>query len=139
MLWVKSLHLIFMVSWFAGIFYLPRIFVNLAMTEDDGAFNQLNLMAGKLYRFITPFMILTIIFGIWLTTYSWEYYKGTGWFHTKIFLVKVLVAYHLICGHFQKQFAEGRCSKSHVFFRWFNEFPVLVLVGIVFLVVLKPF
>ncbi len=139
MLWIKSLHIIFMVSWFAGIFYLPRIFVNLAMTENDGAFNQLNIMARKLYRFITPFMILTLVFGVWLTSYNWGYYKTAGWFHTKIALVLVLVVYHFICGHFQKQFAEGRCSKSHVFFRWFNEFPVLMLVAIIILVVVKPF
>lgn len=128
-----------MVSWFAGIFYLPRIFVNLAMTENDGAFNHLNIMARKLYRFITPFMVLTIAFGIWLTTYNWDYYKSAGWFHTKVFLVLILVAYHFTCGYFQKQFAEGRCSRGHVFFRWFNEFPVLVLVGIVILAVIKPF
>ncbi|MRX27655.1 CopD family protein [Kangiella sp. HZ709] len=139
MLWIKSLHIIFMVSWFAGIFYLPRIFVNLAMTENDGAFNQLNIMARKLYRFITPFMILTIVFGVWLTSYNWDYYKAAGWFHTKIALMLVLVVYHFICGHFQKQFAEGRCSKSHVFFRWFNEFPVVILIAIIILVVVKPF
>ncbi|WP_285834439.1 CopD family protein [Kangiella sp. TOML190] len=139
MLWVKTFHLVFMVSWFAGIFYLPRIFVNLAMTENDGAFNQLNTMAQKLYRFITPFMVLTVVFGAWLTTYNWPYFKTAGWFHGKVFLVVLLVIYHFICGHFQKQFADGRCEKSHVFFRWFNEFPVLILVGIMILVVVKPF
>lgn len=139
MLWIKSLHIIFMVSWFAGIFYLPRIFVNLAMTENDGAFNQLNVMARKLYRFITPFMILTIVFGVWLTSYNWDYYKSSGWFHVKVLLVLLLVVYHFVCGYFQKQFSEGRCQKSHVFFRWFNEFPVLILAATIILVVVRPF
>lgn len=77
MLWIKTFHIFFMVAWFAGIFYLPRIFVNLAMTENDGAFNQLNIMARKLYRFITPFMVLTVIFGLWLASYNWSYYMSS--------------------------------------------------------------
>lgn len=138
MLWIKAFHIIFMVCWFAGIFYLPRIFVNLAMTENDGAFNQLNLMARKLYRFITPFMILTVGFGIWLIV-ELPYVMKQGWFHAKLFLVAILMVYHFICGYFQKQFAEGRCQKSHVFFRWFNEFPVVILFAVIILVVVRPF
>lgn len=139
MLWVKSFHLIFLISWFAGIFYLPRIFVNLAMTQDDSAFNQLNLMAGKLYRFITPFMVLSLAFGFWLASYNWSYYVSAGWFHAKLGLVALLVIYHFICGYFKKQFAQGTCDKSQTFFRWFNEVPVIFLVGIILLVVIKPF
>lgn len=139
MLWIKSFHIFFMVAWFAGIFYLPRIFVNLAMTEDDGAFNLLNIMARKLYRFITPFMVLTIIFGLWLASYNWSYYMSSGWFHSKMLIIALLVVYHFICGHFQKQFAEGTCNKSHTYFRVFNEIPVLMLLGAVMLAVLKPF
>lgn len=138
MLWIKAFHIIFMVCWFAGVFYLPRIFVNLAMTENDGAFNQLNLMARKLYRFITPFMVLTIGFGVWLTV-ELPYVMKQGWFHAKLLLVAILVVYHFVCGFFQKQFAEGRCQKSHVFFRWFNEFPVLILFAVIILVVVRPF
>lgn len=138
MLWIKSFHLFFLISWFAGIFYLPRLFVNLAMTESDGAFNQLNIMACKLYRFMTPFMILTIVFGAWLT-YENPYVLKQTWFHLKIALVAALVIYHLICGKYQKEFANGSCNKSHTFFRWFNELPVLVLIAILLLVILKPF
>jgi putative membrane protein len=139
MQWVKAFHLFFMVAWFAGIFYLPRIFVNLAQTENDGAFNQLNIMARKLYRFITPFMILTIIFGLWLTSYNWEYYLKSGWFHAKMTIILLLIIYHFICGVYQKQFADGRCNKSHTYFRVFNEIPVLFLLGAVILAVIKPF
>lgn len=138
MLWIKSFHLFFMISWFAGIFYLPRLFVNLAMTESDGAFNQLNQMAAKLYRFMTPFMVLTIVFGAWLT-YENPYVLKQTWFHLKVALVAVLVVYHLICGKFQKQFSNGSCNKSHTYFRWFNEMPVLILLAILLLVILKPF
>ncbi|NVK21886.1 MAG: CopD family protein [Kangiellaceae bacterium] len=139
MLWVKTFHIFFMVAWFAGIFYLPRIFVNLAMTENDGAFNQLNLMAQKLYRFITPFMVLTIVFGLWLASYNWQYYLTSGWFHAKMALIVLLVIYHFVCGYYQKQFSQGTCKKSHTYFRVFNELPVLVLLGAVILAVVKPF
>ena len=139
MQWVKTFHLFFMVAWFAGIFYLPRIFVNLAQTENDGAFNQLNIMARKLYRFTTPFMILTVIFGLWLASYRWEYYLSAGWFHAKMAIIVLLIIYHFICGMYQKQFADGRCNKSHTYFRVFNEIPVLFLLGAVILAVVKPF
>ena len=139
MQWVKTFHLFFMVAWFAGIFYLPRIFVNLAQTENDGAFNQLNIMARKLYRFVTPFMVLTVIFGLWLASYNWEYYLKAGWFHAKMALIVLLIIYHFICGMYQKQFADGRCDKSHTYFRVFNGIPVLILLGAVILAVIKPF
>lgn len=139
MLWIKTFHIFFMVAWFAGIFYLPRIFVNLAMTENDGAFNQLNIMARKLYRFITPFMILTVIFGLWLTSYNWGYYMSSGWFHAKMVLIVLLIIYHFICGMYQKQFADGTCNKSQTYFRVFNELPVLILLGALILAIVKPF
>jgi putative membrane protein len=138
MLVVKSLHLIFVISWFAGLFYLPRIFVNLAMVAEDSTAERerLLLMAAKLYRFMLPLAVLALGFGFWL----WLGYGfGGGWLHAKLTLVVVLVAYHFWCGRLLKRFREQDQARGHVWFRWFNELPVLVLAAIVFLVVLKPF
>ncbi len=135
MLWIKSFHIIFVTSWFAGLFYLPRIYVNLAMAGES-EIDRLLLMAGKLYRFMTPLGLLALVFGLWL--WLGFGFKG-GWLHAKLFLVLLLVVYHLYCGKILKQFREGRNSRSHVWYRWFNEFPVLMLTAIVILVVVKPF
>ena len=135
MLWIKALHIIFVTSWFAGLFYLPRLFVNHAMVSDVATMAQLKLMERKLYRFMTPLGVLALIFGIWL----WLGYGYAGtWLHIKLALVSVLVVYHLYCGHLVKVFAVDKNVRSHVFYRWFNELPVLILFVIVFLVVLKP-
>ena len=139
MLWVKAFHIIFMVCWFAGIFYLPRLFVNHAMTNNKAVHDQLCLMEKKLYRFITPFMYLTIGFGIWLTSFNWEYYLSSLWYQIKIALILLLIAYHFYCGVHLKKLAENDSDYSHVYFRWFNELPVLVLFSVVILAVLKPF
>ncbi|OIQ92574.1 copper resistance protein D [mine drainage metagenome] len=138
MLWLKSLHLIFVISWFAGLFYLPRIFVNLAMVPEESVAERerLLLMAGKLYRFVTPIGLLAIVFGLWLW---FGYGFSGGWLHLKTALVALLVGYHLYCRRLLAAFAAGENSKSHVWFRYFNEIPVLVLIAIVLLVVLKPF
>ncbi len=138
MLWLKSFHLIFVISWFAGLFYLPRIFVNLAMVPEGSAAERerLLLMAGKLYRFVTPIGLLAIVFGLWLW---FGYGFSGGWLHLKTALVALLVGYHLYCGRLLAAFAAGENTKSHVWFRFFNEIPVLVLIVIVLLVVLKPF
>ena len=136
MLWVKSFHIIFVVSWFAGLFYLPRIFVNHAMAAEPAEIARLKLMERKLYRFVTPIGALAVITGLWL---SLGYGFSGGWLHVKTTLVLVLVAYHLYCGHLVKQFAADRNTRSHVFYRWFNEMPVLLLPAIVILVVVKPF
>jgi putative membrane protein len=136
-LWVKSFHIIFVTSWFAGLFYLPRIFVNLAMVEGPGAErDRLLLMAGKLFRFMTPLGVLALVFGLWLWL---GYGLGGGWMHAKLALVVVLIAYHLYCGKLLRDFRAGMVLRSHVWFRWFNELPVLVLFAVVILVVLKPF
>jgi len=138
MLIAKALHLWMVVSWFAGLFYLPRIFVNLAMVEPGSTAERerLLLMAGKLYRFMTPLGILAIGLGLWL----WLAYGFSGgWLHTKTTLVFGLVVYHLICGRILRDFQTARNTRSHVWFRWFNELPVLVLLAVIFLVVLKPF
>lgn len=138
MLWLKSLHLIFVISWFAGLFYLPRIFVNLAMVPDSSIAERerLLLMANKLYRFVTPIGLLAIVFGLWLW---FGYGFSGGWLHLKTALVALLVGYHLYCGRLLSRFAAGRNARSHVWFRYFNEIPVLVLIAVVLLVVLKPF
>lgn len=138
-LWIKSFHIFFMVCWFAGIFYLPRLFVNHAMTTEPAVAAQLLVMERKLYRFITPFAVITILLGFALMASAWGYYKSAGWLHAKIFLVVLLVAYHLWCGKLLANFARGANRHSHVFYRWFNEFPVLLLLGIVLLVKLRPF
>jgi len=133
-LWIKALHLFFMVSWFAGLFYLPRLFVYHAMTEDDATRSRLKIMERKLYFFITPWAILTILTGLWL----WLGYGFSGtWLSIKIILVVLLIAYHIVCGFFMADFREDRNTRSDIFYRWFNELPVFLLLGIIFLVVTK--
>ena len=140
MIWVKALHIIFMVAWFAGIFYLPRLFVNHAMSTDDAVKNQLTIMERKLYRFITPWMVLTLIFGFWLLfDYAWQAYADMWWIKIKLILVAILVIYHFYCGRIIHELAAGRNQRSHAWFRWFNEFPVLILFVVVMLAVVKPF
>lgn len=135
---VKALHIVLVISWFAGLFYLPRIFVNLAMVpqESTAERDRLLLMAGKLYRFMTPIGFLSIAFGLWL----WLGFGiSGGWLHAKSTLVVVLVAYNLYCRRLLHDFQAGRNAFSHVWFRWYNELPVLLLLAIVLLVTLKPF
>lgn len=136
MLWIKALHIIFVTSWFAGLFYLPRIYVNLAMEADPQAQTRLLLMAHKLYRFMQPLMMLALAFGLWL----WLVYGiGGGWLHAKLALVIALIGYHHYCGRLLKQFRAQQNRRSHVWFRWFNEVPVLILTVVVILVTVKPF
>lgn len=136
MLWIKAFHIIFVVTWFAGLFYLPRLFVNHAMATEPAEIARLKLMEGKLYRFMTPLGVLALVFGIWL----WLGYGFTGtWLHIKLALVVVLVGYHLYCGKLVADFRQDRNRHGHLFYRWYNELPVLLLVAIVILVVVKPF
>lgn len=137
MLWIKSFHVIFVISWFAGLFYLPRIFVNLAMATEDAERKRLLLMSRKLYRFVTPIAVLAVGFGMWLWLGYREIFTG-GWLHIKMLLVMFLIAYHFYCGHLLKAFTQGRNTRSHVWYRWFNEIPVLLLTAIVILVTVKP-
>ncbi|MFV0276462.1 MAG: CopD family protein [Parahaliea sp.] len=139
MLWLKALHIFFMVCWFAGLFYLPRILVYFAASEDAATRGQLAVMARRLYRFVTPFMVLTIIFGLAMIALNPDYYLRAGWLPVKLLGVVFLVGYHLQCGRFVKAVNADRDSRSHVFYRFFNEVPVLFLLGIVALAVLKPF
>ena len=140
MIWVKALHIVFMVAWFAGIFYLPRLFVNHAMTQDTAIRDQLAIMEKKLYRFITPWMVLTLVFGFWLLfDYAWQAYAELWWLKIKLLLVAILVVYHFYCGRIIRDLASNSNQRSHVWFRWFNEFPVIVLFAVVLLAVVKPF
>ncbi|MCB1929006.1 MAG: CopD family protein [Rhodocyclaceae bacterium] len=138
MLVLKALHIGFVVAWFAGLFYLPRIYVNLAMVpaESDAERQRLLLMAGKLFRFMTPLGVLAVVFGLWLW---FGYGFAGGWLHVKTLLVVVLIAYHVYCGRLLEQFRLDANRRRHVWFRFFNEVPVLIMFAVIFLVVLKPF
>jgi len=140
MLWVKAFHILFVISWFAGLFYLPRIFVNLAMTDDAATKDRLLLMAGKLLRFMTPLAVLAIAFGVWTWSY-YQFFAGPGWhwMHAKLALVLLLVIYHGWCFKLFNDFTAGRNRHSHVWYRYFNEIPVVVLLAVVILVTVKPF
>ena len=128
-----------MVCWFAGIFYLPRIFVYYAGSEDEATRDQLAIMARKLYLFVTPFMLLTLILGTLLILQNVEYYLQAKWLWAKLLGVLVLVGYHLQCGRYVRAISDSSDDHTHVFFRFFNEIPVVFLFGIVILAVLKPF
>lgn len=142
MLWIKSLHIIFVVSWFAGLFYIPRIFVNLAQVpaESVAERDRLLLMAAKLYRFMGPLALLALVFGVWLWLgYGIGRGPGNAWLHVKLFVVFLILGYHGACGSLLKKFQAGNNVRSHVWYRWFNEVPVLMLACAVILVVVKPF
>lgn len=136
MLWIKALHIIFVTSWFAGLFYLPRLFVNHAMVTDAATSERLKSMEQKLYRFMLPLALFALGFGIWL----WLGYGVTGhWMDAKLTLVAVLVGYHFYCGKLLNDFKQDKNQRGHIWYRWFNELPVIVLSIIVILVVVKPF
>ncbi len=142
MLWIKSFHIIFVASWFAGLFYLPRIFVNLAMvpTESEAEQARLLLMARKLMRFTTLLMVPAVVLGLVL----WLYYgiglgPGNGWMHAKLSIVLLVLGYHHACGRLLRKFEANANTRGHVWFRWFNEVPVVLLTIAVILVVVKPF
>ena len=142
MLWVKSFHIVFVASWFAGLFYLPRIFVNLAMVAPGSVAerDRLLLMARKLMRFTTLLAVPAVALGIWLWAgYGIGWGREYGWMHAKITLVLVALGYHHACGVMLRKLVAGSSQRSHVWFRWFNEVPVLLLLAIVVLVVVKPF
>lgn len=141
MLWVKAFHIISVVTWFAALFYLPRLFVYHAMCEDELGNERFKVMECKLYRGIMiPSMVLTIIFGVWLMSfYPLDAIKTMGWLHAKLTLVVILIGYHHYCGYIVRQFRDDNNHRSHVFYRWFNEFPVLILIAVVILAVVKPF
>ena len=140
MLWVKSFHLLFVASWFAGLFYLPRIYVNLAMESDANATARLLLMARKLYKFTTLLSAPAVVLGLVL----WLYYgvgkgPGNGWMHAKLLVVVLTLGYHHACGKLLKKFEAGVNTRGHVFYRWFNEVPVILMLIAIVLVIVKPF
>jgi len=140
MLWVKAFHIIAVICWFAAIFYLPRLFVYHAASTDAISKERFVIMERKLYRGIaTPSAIATIVLGFWLISFNASFYMSAPWMHAKLSLVALLVVYHGFCWHYLKQLRDDKCTKSHVFFRYFNEIPVFMLIGIVILVVVRPF
>jgi len=140
-MWLKAFHLIFMVTWFAGLFYLPRLFVYHCLASDVVSVERFKIMERKLYYGImTPGMILTFFFGVWmLGDYAWELYRTSLWLHVKLTLLVLLLAYHVLCGKWLLDFKEDRNIHSHVFYRWINEIPVIFLFAIILLAVIKPF
>ncbi|MFW6168749.1 MAG: CopD family protein [Ralstonia sp.] len=140
MLWVKAFHIVFIASWFAELFYLPRIFVNLAMETEPAATQRLLLMARKLFRFTTMLAVAAVALGLWLYLgYGIGKGPGNGWMHAKLALVLVVIGYHHGCGVLLRKFEAGANARSHTFYRWFNELPVVLLLAITILVVVKPF
>lgn len=140
MLYIKALHIIFMVTWFAGLFYLPRLYVYHSMASDAISIDRFKIMERKLYFGIaTPGAILTLIFGFWLMSYfDHDYLKQALWIHIKLSLILMMVIYHIYCGLVLFKFKNNSNKRSHVFYRWINEIPVIFLIAIVFLAVLKP-
>ena len=142
MLWIKALHIVFVASWFAGLFYLPRIFVNLAMVppESQAERERLLLMARKLLRFTTLIAVPALSLGLWLWAgYGIGWGSGSGWMHAKLVVVVLTIGYHHSCSLVLRKFVAQRNTRSHVWYRWYNEAPVLMLLAAVLLVVLKPF
>jgi putative membrane protein len=138
--WILSLHIIFMVMWFAGLFYLPRLFVYHAMCDDEPGDERFKVMERKLYAITNIGFYGALLFGLILVFgYAWQAYANTGWFWLKAVMVAVLIGYHFYCGHLVKVFRDGKNTRGHKFYRWINEIPVLPLFVIVISVVVKPF
>ncbi len=138
--WVLAFHLIAVICWFAALFYLPRLFVYHAMSDDQISIERFIVMERKLYRGIgTPSMVVTVALGSWLVALNPDYYLSQLWFQLKAALVALLVGYHFICRHHLIELRDGLSTKSHIYFRWFNEAPVMALIAIVILVIVKPF
>ena len=139
MLWFKALHLIFMVTWFAGLFYLPRLFVYHALSHDEISLRRFQIMERKLFwGIMTPGAVLTILFGGYLLIPAWDAYTQQFWMQMKLILIALLIGYHVWCGLLLNKFKRGQNHHSHVWYRWFNELPVVGLIAIVLLAVLRP-
>ncbi|MDQ7004305.1 MAG: CopD family protein [Ghiorsea sp.] len=137
--WIKVFHIMMFTSWFAGLFYLPRLFVNHAMVDSEAVHQQLGIMERKLYRFVTPMMWLTVLSGAVMAYDMWAYFGSELWFWLKIGVVGLLVVYHFYCGRLVRVFAEGNNARDHVFYRFFNEIPVFGLIAVVIFVIVRPF
>jgi putative membrane protein len=140
MIWFKAFHLITMVAWFAGLFYLPRLFVYHSQATDNTSIERFKIMERRLYKGImTPAMLATLFFGGAMLVINWPFYKTQGWLHAKLLLIILLIGYHHICGAYVKKFARDANTHSHRFYRWFNEVPAVFLVLIIILAVVRPF
>ncbi|WP_190600177.1 CopD family protein [Candidatus Vesicomyidisocius sp. SY067_SCS001] len=140
MLWIKAFHIISVITWFASLFYLPRLFVYHSMSQDKLSIDRFKVMEYKLYTGIMmPSFILATVLGLYLSIDGWAYYSIQFWLYVKLLLVMLLIVYHFFCGYLVDVFKADKNTRSHIFYRWFNEFPVLILVGVVVLVVVKPF
>lgn len=137
-LWIKTFHILFVVSWFAGLFYLPRIYVNLAQATQPDSQATLRGMARRLYRFMTPLGVLAVILGLWLYL-GYGLGRGQAWMHVKLCAVAGLIAFHVLCRHHLRRFEAGTNTHSQRYYRWFNEIPVLLLLLVLIMVVVKPF
>ncbi len=141
MLWIKAFHIITVITWFAALFYLPRLFVYHSMSSDKTSIERFKIMERKLYKGIMmPSFILASVLGLWmLQGYAWQAYSTQYWLDIKLLLVALLIGYHFYCGHLVSVFRDDKNTRSDTFYRWFNEFPVLILLAVVILVVVKPF
>jgi putative membrane protein len=140
MLWIKAFHIIFLIAWFAGLFYLPRLFVYHAMSSDEISNERFKIMERKLYYGImAPGAVLTILFGAWLIFYDLDYYRQAGWMLAKLICVAFLIIFHLYCGKLRNDFRLNRNQHGHVFYRWLNEVPTVLLIAIVILAFVHPF
>ena len=138
-LWMKAFHVIFMVTWFAGLFYLPRLFIYHSMDENKASFDLFGVMEKRLFGIMTIGALLTVVFGVALVAMNWSYLIASTWFAVKVFFILALFGYHFWCYKIMIQFREGRNQKSHVWYRWFNEAPAVALIAIVVMVVVRPF
>lgn len=138
MLWIKTFHLLFVISWFAGLFYLPRIYVNLAQAGETGVQQRLLGMARRLFRFMTILAVPALALGLWLYL-QYGIGRGQAWMHAKLLCVVLLLGYHHACGRLLSKFEAGANVRSHRFYRWFNEIPVLLLLAVLVLVIVRPF
>lgn len=139
-LWLKAFHIIAVITWMAGIFYLPRLFVYHADAQDEVSRERFKIMERKLYRGImNPSMMIAVALGIWMIVLNADYYLSQGWMHAKLTLAVLMIVYHVYCGRLLRVFRDDQNQRSHVFYRWFNEVPVFLLLGIVILVVVRPF
>ncbi len=139
-LWIKAFHVIFVITWMAGLFYLPRLFVYHSSAEDQLSRDRFKIMEGKLYRIITrPSMVLATVFGLWVLVLAWDAFSASGWLWLKLAGVVLLLAYHHYCARLLGAFAEDRSPHSERFYRLFNEIPALLLILIVVMVIVKPF
>lgn len=140
MKWILSIHVVFVVCWFAGLFYLPRLFVYHAMSNDTISQERFKIMERKLFwGIMTPSAVITVLTGLWLSYEVWHQYESVLWPKFKFALVLLLIGYHLLCARYLYQFKNDRNLHSHVFYRWFNEVPVVLLFGIIIFVIVKPF